>query len=328
MPKVGRTQKQPKIVSGDGYCRKCQKTIPLTNFYETTNKNLDSNGHMSICRLCCNQLYNDYFSIYNNLEIALRLTCEELDVCFNKEALKQTQSHIESLLTRGKKADAIFGYYKSKLSSTGKNNGNILDFRYKDSNISEIDSDETNFEDEKIVVSREILQFWGKGYNNQDYLFLQNYYDDLIKMYDHSLPVQVNNYKNMAKTQLQGNKSLENGDITGYEKAMKILSMLSGDSNIKPNQESSVGNLTKGGYDVFIKHIEDDEPILDWEKDLGNIDRLKSMLNIYFFGHLSKALNIINPWKSNYDEEMKKYTVQNINDEEDNTQSIDLLGDE
>jgi hypothetical protein len=230
-------------------------------------------------------------------------------------------------MAKGKKADAIFGYYKSKLSSTGKNNGNILDFRYKDSNLLETDFDDVyNEDEEKIVVSKEILQFWGNGYNNQDYLFLQNYYNDLIKMYDHSLPVQVNNYKNMAKTQLQGNKCLENGDITGYEKAMKILSMLSGDSNIKSNQESSVGNLTKGGYDVFIKHIEDDEPILDWEKELGNIDRLKSMLNIYFFGHLSKALNIINPWKSDYDEEMKKYTVQNFNEEED-TQSIDLLGD-
>jgi hypothetical protein len=130
----------------------------------------------------------------------------------------------------------------------------------------------------------------------------------------------------MAKSQLQANICLEKNDINGYEKAMKILSMLLGDSNIKPNQETSVGNLTKGGYDVFLKHIEDDEPILDWVKDLGHIDKLKSMLNIFFFGHFAKVLNISNPWQSQYDEEMKQYTVEDESSDEDKTQT-DFLGE-
>jgi hypothetical protein len=50
------------------------------------------------------------------------------------------------------------------------------------------------------------------------------------------------------------------------------------------------------------------------------------MLNIFFFGHFAKVLNIANPWKSKYDEEMKQYTVEDEDLEEDKTQ-VDFLGE-
>jgi hypothetical protein len=318
---------QNEIKASESYCRMCQKILPNSKFYETTNPMIDKSGWMSVCKEHANEIYNTYFSIYNNMEKALYLTCQDLDVMFSVEALRQTQSHIEGLISKGKKADAVFGYYKSKLGSTGKNNANLTSFRFKDSdNIFDEKDNEILSDSYNEVQDEDLVSFWGKGYTYEELNFLQDYYYELIKIYDHSLPVQINNYRNMAKTQLQGNKCLEKGDISGYEKSMKILSMLSGDSNIKPNQETSVGNLTKGGYDVFLKHIEDDEPILDWEKDLGHIDKLKSMLNIFFFGHFAKVLNIANPWKSKYDEEMKQYTVEDEDLEEDKTQ-VDFLGE-
>jgi hypothetical protein len=50
------------------------------------------------------------------------------------------------------------------------------------------------------------------------------------------------------------------------------------------------------------------------------------MLNIFFFGHLSKALNIKNPWQDEYDKELEKYTVEDTEVEEEKNQ-VDFLGD-
>lgn len=180
-------------------------------------------------------------------------------------------------------------------------------------------------EDIDFTVSAEIIKFWGKNYTKDEYLFLQEYYHDLIRMYDHSLPVQVNNYRNMAKTQLQANKCLNDGDMGGYDKTIKILSMLSGDSNIKPVQENSTEKITKGGFDVFIKHIEDDEPILIWDKDLKFADKIKYYLSIFFFGNLARAININNPFKEEFEKEMKEYTVETSVAEEDLESQVDFL---
>lgn len=292
---------------------KCAKKNGLriySDFYMSSSEGLFKNKKVHICKDCMKEF------IY-------------IDGNFNLEKFKEIlrfvnypfyQSEFESALNDKKET---IGMYMKNITLNHKGSTWSNSDKDYDKNIVNNEIIET----EDIEITESTLLFWGKNYSKEEYLFLNNYYNDLIRIYDHSLPVQVNNYRNMAKTQLQANKCLENGDMGGYDKAMKILSMLSGDSNIKPNQETSVGNLSKGGYDVFLKHIEDDEPILDWEKDLGNIDRLKSMLNVFFFGHLSKALNIINPWKSEYDDELKKYSVEDAEVEEDKTQVDFLSGD-
>ena len=140
------------------------------NFYEATNPGLDSNNFMSICKSCCNKLYDDYFAIYNNVEIALQLTCQDLDIRYSKDAIKQMKSHIESLMSKGKKADKVFGYYKSKLSSTGKTNTGMESFRYKDSDIETLNNIQ-DFEEEDM--DEDLILFWGRGFSLEDLIFLE-----------------------------------------------------------------------------------------------------------------------------------------------------------
>ena len=74
-----------------------------SGFYEATNPMLDSNGLMSICKECSQEIYDKHFSIYGNMPEAIHNTCRDLDVRFSEHALEQAQSHIESLLAGGKK---------------------------------------------------------------------------------------------------------------------------------------------------------------------------------------------------------------------------------
>ncbi len=175
-----RKKKSARKSSGKNYCRKCQRTIALYNFYEATNLNLDTNGYMSICKKCCNELYQTYFAIYNNVEMALDYTCRDLDVRFSKNALSQTQTHMDSLINKGKDpvdiTDKIFGYYKSKLSSTAMRNMGMESLRYKDSDsfIENLDDDAEQERKQKIYDrDEELIQFWGMGFSLDEYEFLE-----------------------------------------------------------------------------------------------------------------------------------------------------------
>lgn len=305
------------LEQGLNYCtmqlaNKCKNNNGLLNindFYNSNNEIIFKNKKMPVCKHCLKEY------VYVDGVVDVLKFKNILMVCDYPFYEVEFKSALDD------KKETLGMYFKNiQLNHKGATwiNGDVS------INNMQITLDGDLIEDDFRATS-EIIRFWGVGYSNEDYRFLQEYYKDLIRIYDHSQPIQINNYKNMAKTQLQANKCLSTGDMGGYDKAMKILSMVSGDSNIKPVQESSSDRVQKGGYDAFIKHIEDDEPIFDWEKDLGHKDVVKSLLNIFFFGHLAKALGIVNPFKTDYDEEMKSYTV-GTEEVEDEKNQIDFLG--
>lgn len=321
MPKKINNLNIEKSLSEQGYnycvmqlsdkCKNKNGLLPLKEFYNTTDINTYINGKMPICKHCFKEyVYVDGVINIDRFKTMLMICNYPFYEIEFKSALEDKNETLGTYL-KNIQLNHKGATWKSGDVSINEmciaNNGDLVENEFKS--------------------TPEIIEFWGKGYTNDDYKFLQGYYHDLIRIYDHSLPVQINNYKNMAKTQLQANKCLATGDMGGYDKAMKILSMLSGDSNIKPVQESSADRSQKGGYDAFIKHIEDDEPILDWEKDLGHKDVVKSLLNIYFFGHLAKVLGIKNPFQTEYDKEMESFTV-NLDEVEEEKNQIDFLGED
>jgi len=174
MPRANKNSKQLKAVSGEGYCRKCTNTLPLDKFYETTNRDLDTNGKTSICKECCNSIYDVYADKYKSMEKALYLTCQDLDMMFSKETLLQTQSHINGMVEKGKNITKVFGIYKSKLSSTGKNNSKLESIRFKDSNelVDEQNNDVTSdsFDED---IEDDLILFWGRGFDLDDIIFLE-----------------------------------------------------------------------------------------------------------------------------------------------------------
>ncbi len=313
MPKVIKKPKNPKVASDKAYCRKCQRTIALSNFYEATNPMLDTNGYMSICKDCCKDLYEHYFVIYNNIEIAINLTCRDLDICFNQEALRQTQSHIENLMSRGKKADAVFGYYKSKLGSTGKNNDRIDSFRYKDSDnltdFEEVNSNDNNNSNINIMESdfeltEEIVRYWGKGKDRWEYEFLQ---DEIIKLKidfecsDYGMEMIMKDicFINLAIEGIR--QGIDSGDTT---RLIDARSKLMNDGNLKPVQSTGADKNEKMSLGVFIKKWENERPI---SKTLD--DEIKTYIDTYMVGHLAKMEGLNNEAVKKYEEAIKEYTI-------------------
>jgi len=265
MPKVGKKTRQPKQVSGNGYCRKCQSTLSLEKFYEATNPMLDTNGRISICRECCNLLYKEYFSIYNNLERALDLTCRDLDVRFDSRILIQVQSHIEKLLSSGKKAEAVFGYYKSKLGSTGKNNEKFDSFRYKDSNNLNYNLEKRLIGEENKEVDEDLVLFWGKGFNIEDYIFLEIELSNWQKTHKCDNHAELILLKEICMKQLIiRNNRAENKDVS---KDVKELQELFKTCSVDPAKANAIGSgQSVDRFGVWVKDIEALKPAEWWNK--------------------------------------------------------------
>lgn len=314
MPKVGKTPRQPKVVSGEGYCRKCQKTMSLNNFYEATNPMLDSNGFMSICKKCCSDIYDMYFSINNNMEYSLQLTCQDLDVRFSKDVLTQTQSHIEKLISQCKKAEAVFGYYKSKLSSTGKANEKIDTFRYRDSEfLSEINDDKVN-NNQNNDIDTEWIKYWGACKELWEYEFLE---DELSRIQasfecpDYSMEMIM---KDIALLNLDAEKIRRGILKNDLLKTIEARSKLMNDANMKPVQSTGAEASDQITFGTLIKKWENEKPVptaLD--------DEMKKYIDTYMVGHLAKMQGLNGEIVDKYQDSLKDFTIdfENIDKEDD-----------
>ncbi len=277
MPKIGKKDREPKAIKGaTGYCRRCEETMPLSKFYEATNPLLDTNGFLSICRVCCNELYEHHFSIYGNLEDAIKMVCQDLDVRFSQEALKQTKSQVDKIIARGDSTNKVFGYYKSKLSSTGKANEGLDSFRYRDSDFTTRE-DANAYNANAIDVDNEDLKlFWGKGFSYDDYVFLETELSNWKQTHKCDNYAELTLLKEICTKILEVRKKRELRNDTG--KLQKDLQDLMKTASVDP-AKSNIASSGKShdAWGVWIKDIEQFEPA-EWHeqqekyKDMDGFD--------------------------------------------------------
>lgn len=272
MPKVIKTNRQKKKTIQGVYCRKCQKHLSSNNFYEATNPILDKNGFQSICKNCCQEIYNEYFKIYGNMKDAMYNTCRDLDIRFDEDVLKQCQSQIETLLSKNKKADKVFGYYKSKLGSTGKANSQIESLRFKDSHIEKQlhGGIENITDDEKI--DEKLKLFWGEGFTSEDYKFLEMELAEWEKTYKHDNQAHITLLREICIQTLVIRKKRKNGE--DVKKDQDELQALMKTADVDPSS-TSMANAGKSqqAYGVWIKDIEQYRPAEWFDKQ----DKYKDM---------------------------------------------------
>ena len=272
-----KTIKEIKAVSGEGYCRICQKTLPASSFYEATNPMIDKNGLMSVCRNHCNEIFDTYNSIHNNIDIALKLTCRDLDVRYSEEALKQAQSHVENLMSKGKKANKLFGYYKSKLGSTGKKNENFESFRFKDSEFENIINNQVE-ED----IDDDLVLFWGRGFSLDDYIFLELELSNWKQTHKCDNQAEITLLKEICiKILTIRNKRAENENVSQDVKELQDLFKTASVDPAKANQASA--GKSHESFGLWTKDIEQFRPA-EWfeqQEKYQDMDGFKPYLKNY-----------------------------------------------
>lgn len=280
------TKKQSSSKSKKIVCNVCGRDRAIQNYYKSSREEYEGMGYCTTCKDC------------------LRKSSVDMNLCMvTKESIKGALKKLDRPLieevfvmikNRGVTNEKFLGDYLSQL--------NLL-VKYKDCTFS--DSVDIEIANEKIMnakvdeekkqeVTDEMRLFWGKGLANEDYLDLQAKFDRLIENeeYPDSMDYKKElDYKKLVIWEFQLSRIQYDLDkIREASQLQKNIADLSSDLGIKAIQKKE-DNSNKGAYDLFIKKIETTRPIFDFERDLGNRDEIKELLQLYFYGYLMDVNN-------------------------------------
>lgn len=273
------------------YCRKCMKLLPEKQFYEGVDAGLiDSNGKLSVCKPCIQNLYNRFFEEYGNIEKAIHKLCTSLNIKYTNEAASATQKNITTLIEQGKTVRNVMGIYLSKIIATNKSMDKSIveDNTYND--VGTIYMDKENIIEE-APIPKEVIDFWGKDLSKEDIRYLENEYVNFKKTHSAETYAEIVLLKQVCHTMLDIKRLRANGEETGT--LVKELQALMKTLAVSPNAavSSATGNKNNESFGLWIKDIEENEPA-QWllSDPRGDIYRDVSNIDSYFQKYIVRPL--------------------------------------
>lgn len=165
----------------ENYCRKCVSYKNPKEFQQSYDTVLDKSGLMSICRSCCEEIYQDNLRAERDISKALLKTCRILNWVFYSPAIEPTIEKYKTSKEKNPDGKISFtGTYWTIIHGTN----NMLYSALPSLTFSEPAKEDFvpgEFVGEEI--SDEIIKFWGEGFSTEEYKILQQNYLDFKKDY-------------------------------------------------------------------------------------------------------------------------------------------------
>jgi len=250
------------------HCRKCQEDKSCSNFYTATDTFLDSNGRMSVCKACVNDMYTNFYKNEQSLERTILRLCRLLNVKYDELAITSTKKHLQTMKDRGKVSHAIFGIYKTKLLSvikaSIKKRGDINpDLTFEEPNKKIIQSlPSQHIPDEEYYIS-----IWGEGanFNSDDYLFLEKEFAKWKKTTECNTQGEELLVKELCYKQNEIRKARREGK--SVDRLVKSLQEIMKNSALTPAlQAAASSGRYAEAFGVWVKDIENLTPA-EWYED-------------------------------------------------------------
>jgi len=269
------TTKTGKQIS-EAYCRKCCKVKKPTDFYAAVDLYLDGNGLMSICKSCCQQIYNENFESENSIERAMLKTCRTLNLKFDQGAIDAAKQQIETMRARGTESDNFFGLYKARLLTSqslciqSDRSGEDLTF-YE---LQELPEPVRPLEDHE-KNAEELKHFWGNKFEKDEYAWLEMEYSN----WKIANPPANRNEETILKLVVLKLLTIRKEINLGHDtsKLEEGLTKLLTAGALSPAQANAANRgKMKDTFGEWVKEIEKTEPAEWWKnnsiyKDIDNI---------------------------------------------------------
>lgn len=310
-----KTDSRPNASSDDRTqfrCCRCGKKYPSQRGYFPYNQSslFDGNNHYChICAACLDELLEHYTKKLGSETAALRRICSKLDWYYSPavfETLEKTS--VES---------SLIMLYSSKLALR-QNQGKTYD-----TTMDEEFSDPT--EETKSGVSKKMRKFFGDGFSDSDYEFLNAQYNDWISQYECENKAQEEIFKNLSFAQLNILRAQQAGAANKVNDATKSFQDLLKMQNITPAQRKDATVMEQNTLGTMIRKWENERPIMEPLPEWRDPDRIIKLITVYFLGHLCKMIGLKNRYSQMYDQEMEKYRVERPEYEEDEEALFDSV---
>ena len=293
-----------KIIDGDLIrCSKCGEFLSRRSFYQ--NKN-NATGVFHECKKCILKDATDYdkkTDTYIDNKEKTKHMLMLMDLPFDE---KFYDSLIENI--NNDVAERQYGTAWSKYITAVSSLPQYQGLSWKDSEFvigSEFDDDYEIKENQKTIKNAK--KRFGPGYSNEDYMFLENEYQDWITRYECENKTQESIFERLAFKKWEIMKATRNGQPT--KDLDKTYTDLLSSANLLPRQ--NVGNAATDSltFGQLIEKWEQEEPIPEASEEFKDIDGIVKYIDVFFKGHLAKMMGLKNGYSHQYDNYMKQYTV-------------------
>lgn len=316
--------KNKKANTLEPFCACCGST-KTKDFYMSKSKLYAATGKLLVCKQCIDNLFNDYFALYGENKKTMYFLCRRLDMPFSIAAFNGATNH--SIKTGWK----IWQSYFKEINSLGGTNnyGNCFDQSDDFLDDENTENNNINLAKEDLYISDELVRKWG-NLPQQDIIFLEEQYREWCTRYDVSTKAMELLVQEICYQQLNIKKNRERGN--NVSKELKDLQDLMNSAALKPIQESAAMAADVNTLGTWIKKFENEKPIPKPDPEFQDVDGIKKYIRVWFLGHFCRMLGINNVYAKEYEEELRKYSVEiteedlqnnNINDDIDDNVELD-----
>ena len=308
-------------------CFFCENEYVDTNYYKSSSKFYSNIGYIPFCRQCIEKFYQQYYEKYTNEgcltpeKNAVKRLCMAFDIYYRDDvydsAMEQIKKRNINISPWGQYMRIIqLSQYKGKsyddtMADEEKERlaTSLLDM----SNVSE------------RAVDEKTIKFFGAGFSDEDYEFLQEEYDDWTARHECKTKAQEEVFKDICFNRLQNLKALRLGEDTKDITASFQKMLDSG--KLQPKQNAGDTTADNQTFGTLIDKWENTRPLPEIDPELKDVDKIALYIDIFFRGHLSKMMGLKNGLSNLYSKFMKKYTVEKpeYNDEENSEVLFDAI---
>lgn len=290
------------------YCHSCNDFHAADSFY--TDKKYAS-GLFPICKKCLIGMACDYDKKTNQYTDNREKTMKVLEMM----DLPYIDSLYQSSLTstnediQDKHRATAWQHYITCVKS-------LPNWRGKTWKDSELPADQ--LEDEVKINNRTLknaIKRFGPGYTNEDYMFLENEYQDWITRYECNTKAQEAAFERLSFKKWEINNATKKGLPT--KDLDKTYQEWLGTANIQPRQTSMDATADAQTFGTLLQKYEETRPLPEVDPDLEDVDRIGLLIDVFYRGHASKMLGLKNAFSHLYERFMKKYTVNKPEYDED-----------
>ena len=272
-------------------CTCCGQELLSTEFYRSQSSMYKATRRLPICKQCVLDVYEDNFQYYKDPEQALYKTLFSLDIYWDvklsKKCLIDTYDTDKHIL-KAYMSSINLKTYRDKTSRDSEA-FNIWDVNQEKFDTYKLEEMEI---DEPILISKEMVLKWGTGRANEDYIFLQNEYENMCATYGNKNPYSLSSYEQIALYRLQLRKewAKDNPNSKIINDINTSISKIAGDCKMKELQIDSSEDDTLR-FSKFIEMIEYKEPIPKNPK-YDDVDGIRKVIKEDYIKPLAQALDL------------------------------------
>lgn len=292
-----------RIIDGNVYyCHKCNDFHSQEAFY---NDNRFASGLFPECKKSLLSEACDYDkstdSYVDNREKTIDVF-HKLDLPFLEPLYQSALKSVSEKMGERNKSTA----YQHMLTMV-KTLDQYKKLHWKDSDFGIEDSDDV-IQMSKRKPRKEIIKIFGNGFTNEEYLYLQDQYDDWCARTQVDSKSQQTYVVRICHKLLDIWKAEQNGADT--TKLDDSLNKLMEGANLQPRQNVSNAATDSLTFGQLIERWEEEKPIPEASSEFKDVDGIGKYIRVWFTGWLSKALGLkANVFTKEYEEEIAKYTV-------------------